>query len=280
MLPLNSNAFDRFVKVMLPQGGLIAVIADAYIDDSGTHDNAPILCAGGYLFTPGNADKFNAEMQPVLDRFRVPYIRMADLNRKWTADDTGIYRHLTDAQRDKLARIFIRTVKRRTAYGFAATIDAAEYNRVVQNIPEMPSAFGFLLMQCIFLIERWVTETHYRGRIAYFIEDGTKGLGEAISFLHREPFGSPKKRERYRYGGLAHVPKEHAPAVQTGDLLAWHWFRYHARIRDGHTTPRGDLVELLRPVDKVSDWVSEHVDDLQEVLLRWQKSGGEITPAG
>jgi hypothetical protein len=252
---------------MLCDEGFVALIADAYIDDSGTHAGSPILCAGGFVFSPGNADRFNVEMGRVFKRYKVDYIRMADLNRRWSESDAGPYRHLRDDDREKLARAFIRTVKRRSASGFAATINETDYNRLIRPHPDIGGAIGFLLLQCVFLINEWANRSDFRGRIAYFIEHGTRDRGDAETFLKRRAFTNPEHVEKYRFAGLGYVRKDDAPIVSTGDLMAWHWYKYHANRIAGRTAVRGDTRELMRPTDNVSDWAGIHIDGLRKLLL-------------
>jgi hypothetical protein len=251
---------------------VLVEICEAYIDDSDTHDGSAIKCAGGYLFKRKMAKAFNAHINPVFKKYGVEYIRMADLNRSHREGDNGPYAHLDDEQRDQLARAFITGVKAYSSYGFAATVNGPEYDATASRFSELPNAFGFLLMQCAFLVRRWVERNAYRGEIVYYVEDGTGGKGRAKEFFLNELMGTPEKRETYRYGGFAWVDKQKAPAVSTGDLLAWHWSKHHSRLKAGKSV-RGDTLELIRPIDQVSDWASHNIEELRLVLEQRERGG-------
>jgi hypothetical protein len=48
--------------------GRKAIIAmlDAFVDESGAHDGAPLVCSAGYLFDPAKAEVFSDKWKPFL----------------------------------------------------------------------------------------------------------------------------------------------------------------------------------------------------------------------
>jgi hypothetical protein len=48
----------------------LVTLAEAYIDESGSHDGSPLLCLAGYIFTDRRARRFSRLFQPILDAKR------------------------------------------------------------------------------------------------------------------------------------------------------------------------------------------------------------------
>lgn len=261
--------FECLISTLLPNGGAVAVIGEVYLDESGTHDDANVLCMGGYMFLNGNAQKFNQEMIPVYRRFHIPYFHSSEIcGGIHKPGGSGVFDHLTAAQRDKLARIFINTIKRRSAFGFAATINERDYDRLIGLYGTMPRAYGFLLYQCFIHIRRWIEKTGFVGRVAYFLEDGGKNKGDAITYLYDRVLSGNERRERYNFSGFSLLEKTSCPAINSPDFLAYRWAHYHENLLKGISRPRRDLEAVLRPQDVVSDWANSNVNELEALVRR------------
>lgn len=262
----------------MTRGGGLALLSEVYLDEAGTHDGAKVLCMAGYLFTKANAAKFNAEMRLVYNRYRIPYFHASEiLGGRHKPDGKGIFDHLTAPDRDKLARAFIRTVRRRASFGFGSTVNEPEYEAMIRRYGNMPSAYGFLLHQMLVLVSAWARRTGYGGRVAYFLENGAKNKGDAIDHLYNRLVETPEKKTKYQFGSFELVNKETAPVVNAPDILSYHWYRYHERLAKGVKGPRKDLAALLRPQDMVADWADERMSDLERLVAEdfWAKLSGQ-----
>ena len=91
--------------------------------------------------------------------------------------------HLAAEYRHDLPRRFIESIKEHSAFGFAATVKEADYNRIARKYRDMPKAYGFMLMACLFLVRRWIEESKFAGDAFYFFEDGADAKGDAICWL-------------------------------------------------------------------------------------------------
>ena len=83
--------------------------------------------------------------------------------------------------------------------------------------------------------------------VVYFFESGEDSQGEADVWL-KGLFANPATREKYHYAGHAFVPKDKQPALQGGDMLAWHLAKMYRSEVEGRK-PRTDLEMLIRPQD-------------------------------
>ena len=262
------SLFGKIARASLGRrGNVVAVLSNVYLDESGTHAGARVLCIAGYLFTEDNAEKFNAEMRPVYDRFGIPYFHTSEiLGGKHKPGGAGTFDHLTAEQRDVLARIFIRTVRRRAAFGFGSTVNEPEYDRMIRRYGNMPSAYAFLLHQALIQVGAWAKRTNYDGVVAYFLEDGAKNKGDAIDHLYNRVLNRPEKREKYRFASFGLVAKDSDPVANAPDILSYQWYRNHERLSQGHTEPRKDLAALLRPQDMVADWADSRMSELESLV--------------
>src|SRR5438105_4019181 len=46
----SSGIIGRLLEILLPQNGYVMQLAEAYFDESGSHDGSPVLCVAGYIF--------------------------------------------------------------------------------------------------------------------------------------------------------------------------------------------------------------------------------------
>ena len=58
------------LRVLLPSGGYAMIEAQAYFDESGSHDGAAILCVAGYIFKKSEAIKLGPVSYTHLDVYK------------------------------------------------------------------------------------------------------------------------------------------------------------------------------------------------------------------
>jgi hypothetical protein len=73
----------------LAGGGRLVSIAvlDAYIDESNTHNGAPIVCSAGYIFTPKGSEQFRQAWVPFLRERGLECFHAADHQYRNDADE-------------------------------------------------------------------------------------------------------------------------------------------------------------------------------------------------
>lgn len=265
------SLFEKLLRVCLPKGGFVVSFAQVFLDESGTHDDTPVLCVAGYIFTEKNAVKFNAEMLPVYKRFGIEYYHTNEvLGGKFKKGGKGHFDHLTDKDRDKLSRIMIKSIKRRAVFGFAATVKKDEYAAAVKGHSTMPTAYGFCIFQAFIHVRKWIEKTGFDGDIAYILEDGADDKGDATTFLRKEVLSTEKKRKIYCYKSFTLMDKKCGPTINAPDVLSYHWWRYHHNRINGKE-PRKDLLALVEGDKcKVADWASSNMQELREVLIEME----------
>ena len=199
---------------------------EAYVDESGTHANSPMLAMGGYMFTLEQSARFSRDWQKVLDSFGLPAAHMTD-----AVHCSGHYARagMTMVDCVECNRSLIENIKRRTLFGFGVSVDPQMYSEIVGKENNAPSAYSFCLMGCLTIIRRWIERKSFQGRVSYFFEAGHQRQGEANRFITGAILTSERAKVRHRYASHKFVEKTQAPPLQAADMLAWHYHHYHAR---------------------------------------------------
>jgi hypothetical protein len=119
-----SGAFDRIARVLLPNGGHVLTLVEAYFDESATHAGSPVMSLAGYLFEQGKSERMAAEWREYLDRKGLPYLHMADC-----APGNGVFKGLSSKERTAIVCRMIGLIKQYSVMGIAAVLDLADFTR-------------------------------------------------------------------------------------------------------------------------------------------------------
>src|SRR5690242_9456457 len=83
-----------------------------YVDESGSHSDAPVLCLAGYLFSLQALAPFSGEWQSFLDRYQLPYFHMVDC-----AQGTGAFKLRSKEERGMAIREVVEIIQAHTLFG-------------------------------------------------------------------------------------------------------------------------------------------------------------------
>jgi Protein of unknown function (DUF3800) len=257
----DKDIFAQIVEMAVPAGGCVVILAEAYVDESGTHDGSPMLAIGGYMFKREQAARFSRDWKKILDQYGLTAAHMTDAVH--CAQD---YKRagMTLAECDQCNRRLIENTKRRTMFGFGVSVDPLRYAEIVGTANNAPSAYTFCLMGCMTIIRRWIERTAFDGYVAYVFESGHDRQQEAHRFISDALLYTESAKEKHRYASHNFIDKKLALPLQAADMLAWHYYHYHFRkVTMGIETPRKDFTALIRD----QDVCIEHND---ESLLRFR----------
>lgn len=250
---------NHFVRAVLPKGGVLVSLVEVYFDESSADQRVPFTTVAGYIFSADQARKFNTEWAAVLAKYGLPYFRMAE--RETLARKHG----LTTEQMDlRIARPLIKKIKHRTIKGIAALVDEATYEEVLAGRPNIPSAYAFACFGVLIQVRRWMEATGYAGDAAYFFESGDEHQSDAHNFLNRI-FSNPRSKSLYHHVGHSFVEKKAVPALQGGDMLAWHTAKAYKNDREGRPQ-RKDFAALIRPQDARLEYTPNQLRRMEATL--------------
>lgn len=232
-----------FLSVLLPRGGYAMIQGQAFFDESGSHDGAPILCVAGYIFRKSEAIKLGHEWRKVLRWKKLPYFHMVEC-----AHGNGPFANLTKDERIAVGIKLIEAIKRHAVQGIAITVDPVEYATFPGRLRTKPGLYDNAYAFCAQVIMTGVSvflERNPRiGKMAYFFEAGHQSRPQADEIM-RTMFAQPAIKQQFRYAGHAFVEKAQAPQLQAADLLAWQWYTDRRHQREGRPR-RKDCASLLQ----------------------------------
>lgn len=245
------NTADHLIRALLPRGGIVVSLVEVYMDESSATESVPFTTVAGYIFRANEARKFNKEWSAALAKKGLPYFRMSE--RIGLAKKHG----LTMDEMDQLARKLIKMLRHRTIKGVGAAVDEEAYQRLFVGRKNMHSAYAFACFGALIQVGRWIENSGYDGEVAYYFESGDEDQSDAQAFLNRL-FASPASKQRYRHVAHAFVDKKAVPALQGGDMLAWHTAKLHKTTIEGRP-PRKDFLALVRNQDAYLDYTPEQL---------------------
>jgi hypothetical protein len=222
-----SAVFERLLDALLPGGGAAVPLVEAYFDESGSHDDSPVLCVAGYIMEAEEAKRFGSEWRAVLEPHGLSAFHMVDC-----AHGNEEFADIPKPTRIEIATQCIALVNRYAWAGLGASISAAEYAELMPEHPNLGGAYNFLLWNCLFGVRHWLDVTKWEHDVAYFFEAGHKHQGEANRIMDLA-FRDPAARAQLHHAGHAFVDKKKSPAIQAADLFAWQLATDHKRrMRD------------------------------------------------
>lgn len=260
MIASEEVIFISILDILLPRGGLAIVLAEVFIDESGTDLGSPVMCLAGHVYTSENAKKLSAAWKEVLDEYGLPFFRMSAC-----AHGTWPFDALSKQQCIDVEIKMIALIRQYSDYGFATSVKEQEYLSVMPS--ELREAIGspysFCIRQCLTLVNNWIKLSKFEGKVAYFFEAGHDSQGEADRFL-KDDFKHSRMTEHFHYVAHTFADKKEVRPLQAADLLAWQWFT--DRKRPEGKAQRKDLAALIRPQDTVIDYSAKMISDLSAFL--------------
>ncbi|UTP39591.1 hypothetical protein M9M90_20700 [Phenylobacterium sp. LH3H17] len=263
---MNSHAESaRLLDILIPNGGDLVTVSEAYFDESYEDRKPRVLCVAGYVFRKSKAVEFGKEWSQYLSRRGLPYFHANEC-----AHTAGIFKGRTDA--DEVSRHLIALTKEKSDFGVAVAVDQEAYGEVFPDRAStlMPTPYAFALMSCFYHIAHWRSVFTRTSPTAFFFEQGHKHADDAHRYL-RFLLKSDDFGPRIGYRAHSFVPKE-TPQVQPGDLLAWLWRLQASRNMTGDPRPvRADLKALMRPRDKLGFFGRPHLEHFKaNVRADWE----------
>ncbi len=258
---LASENLARLLDIVLPSGGYVVQMVEAYFDESGGDKGSPVLCVAGYIIEKDACVKLDSEWADVLNNFNLPFFRMSAC-----AHGIEPFDKLTMPERIEVEKQCIAIIRRNISYGIAVTVEPKVFDAVMPKSEEIGSAYSYCAHTCLTAVKSWAKETNYSGKIAYFFESGHGSQSEANRIMNRI-FNMPELKESHRYASHTFADKKEVRALQAADLIAWQWFTDHKRrMQRPLSSPRKDCAALMLSGDLAPS--KFHVLHHEEHMLR------------
>jgi len=266
---VGSGVVGRLLDVVLPAGGYVVQLVEAYFDESGSHEGSPVLCVAGYTIEKDACVRLDAQWGLMLEEFKLPFFRMSAC-----AHGTKPFDVLSKDERIDVATKAIELIRREISLGVAVTVEPTVYEKIIPALSEFGSAYSFCAHACLAGVKVWAKQSNYNGDIAYFFESGHKSQAEANGIMDNI-FRIPELRRQHRYVAHSFVDKVKVRPVQAADLIAWHWHKDHKRRTENlRPVPRLDTAALFaeapsgKPTYRALHWEEFMLDSMADNALR------------
>ncbi len=131
LVPAGQRGFQylsRLLEILAPNRGDLAVLLEAYFDESGTHDNSPVMSVAENVYEGPSCLALDLEWKGVLEDYHLPHFRMVDC-----AHGNDPFDHLTPTERDLAARRVIGLINRHALSGFYCTVSEGDFSEHMPN---------------------------------------------------------------------------------------------------------------------------------------------------
>ena len=179
-------------------------IAEAYFDESGSHEDSPFLVVAGYLFERGAAELLAGEWRAMFARFALPFFRMSSC-----AHGNGAFEGMSKELRLEVEKLAIALIKKYMTFGAAVSVDM-KHAHLLPRTTLYEDPYSFVCWYALMAVRRWAAETNFVGDVAYFFESGHKSQGKAATLMD-DIFFNEELREAYRYASHAFADKAKLP---------------------------------------------------------------------
>ena len=214
--------------------------AFAYFDDSGTDGKSGVLCVAGYIFLEEDIGPFEVEWKVMLEKYGLRFFHAVEC-----AHGKGDFKALTNEQRSAAQKEAIELTKKYASKGIALSIDKAAFPIIGSGSAKIwTTPYTFLCGQVLYGVRDWANEAGFEGEIEHVFESGVVGEVKAVNETINALLTTRETRRIFRYGRHVIATKTDALQLQSADLLAWHWFTHHRRIREGKGK-RADFKNLI-----------------------------------
>jgi hypothetical protein len=204
-------------------------VIQAFCDEAGSHDDAPVFCVGGYLFSPVQATLFQDDWSEVLLPLRPKGI--THFHASGIAAKDREFANLSDPERSALFRDLVDLIHKTALIGIIGEIKRAEYRKWLKAYPQFGrkagSEFAIACMQCLMYFAKWVGDQG-ETEIVYKFESGNKAQMDEISALLNAVSSSPEVKEKLRFRNYGFGTKGDPHPLEAADLLLWAYHKLHA----------------------------------------------------
>lgn len=274
----NQTAFDRIASVLLPHGGSVLVLAEAYFDESSTHAGSKVMALGGYLFRKDNSEEMARQWREFLKAKGLPYFHMVDC-----AHGNPPFDKLTKQERILTETRLIGLIKKYTVQGIGVVMDLEAFHRRFGEKSFLGTPYSLSFYMLTRGVAMWAESTKYDGEMAYFFEAGHASQSEA-NYLLGIGLGIPEIKAELRYAGHAFVEKEKSPQVQAADLFVWLLAKDRKSRAEGRPERKDyrSLIQHHHSITTISDQQFDVLEPLwnrhREMLINYMERNGYPVP--
>lgn len=205
---------------MLSAGGLVVIVASAYLDESYYKSAPGVYCIGACVFERDRHNELDCQWRDLLAEYSLPHFHMVDC-----VHGAGVFKSLKgdSALRSEIQTKFIDLLKAHAARSFFVTLDlevAPQFSEAsLHGVPgvEPHALCAYVAMH---RIAKWAQTQGDEVEVASFFELGAAGRTQ-FDVIAGGLFNSDAVAARMRYAGHSYIPKNKCAGIQCADILAY-----------------------------------------------------------
>ena len=207
-----------------PGPNRIVLVADLYLDDSGTHDAAPIITMAGYVFPAAQLEQFERQAKKLFKEESVPVFHARDFDKR---NSRSPFSGWSLPRQTGFADAWLGLAKGRALRGITVSLPKARYNAVRkehkknQNVSTYGQCFNNVLVEVTDDQEIW--DLCQREGLAVILEVGNKNNEGCVQFFNKLRKERGWEKELVRIG---YAEKSDCNAIQLADYLAYYSWQY------------------------------------------------------
>jgi hypothetical protein len=217
----------------------------AYIDDSGSARDQPIVAAGGYVIKTEQMPRLEKNWRERLIRegLKEPF-RMSEAESL-----VGQFSGWDKPRKDRLISDLIGVLKLRMLRILAVALAVSDFNDVVtrDDRQKVGGPFSLCAGCWIVFLSNWLkTSDYYRSELVdVFFEKGAS-IANRLVELYMKATSYEALREKHKINLIWAIPKGNTPLLEPADLIAYEVFKYHKhRLTEPRRKIRTSLSALL-----------------------------------
>lgn len=205
------------------------MIITVYIDESGTHDEAPHMVLGGWVGKFGQWKDFDKFWKRHLKKNELTFFHSKEMRHSenefngWAVDD----------KRDFMRKAAKR-VRRHVLFGFTFYLDKTEFDDVhlgehtPHDLP-LDSQYGVAFRSCLYFVPQIVQEALPGKEIeCHFVVEENEYAGGAVEIFRKVKKHAPDEFSSL-LGTIAVGEKKKYPGLQIADVNAYNGFRFEGK---------------------------------------------------
>lgn len=212
----------------------------AFIDETGTHLDAPITGVAAVLFDDESYRWFESVWSPLSARLSRPF-HTSDCVWLRRNKASNPFRSWGAQERSDFLAVLASLVRDAASASFIANMHRAEFEAWAEmapgNVPWLQSPYAMCVLRALYMVAGDLDDRAPSDTIRYVIEDSEEH-GPAGRRLFERIERNPTLKARLRIGAVEFKPKGEEPGLVAPDLVGWLWQRAYAEA---------DLMEKGRP---------------------------------
>lgn len=236
------------------------VMLDAYVDESGTHDNSVVVAVAAYMSTPDRWLRFEADWKVALAEKGLDGFHMNKFSNRAKPFDSW-----SEAERDTLLNKLIEIINANVIMSAGILIRRSRFNSLLSSrVRAHYGIYGVAIDFLIMDIARGLEPTEKDVWITYILEDGVVGKGE-INRVITPILSDQEQCKKLHLKGLRFDSKRRLLPLQAADILVYELYKHHNRT-GGRANMRYPLRELEKRPQRWSLLDGGSLRNINEVL--------------